>query len=262
MRRWRLENEAQTASDITCRPGGHRLLAAKSSKGPSDEKHSIIQHAADLAVSGKSSPAADHLLHLIYYNVFRALHRNKEILSQTAISLAPDHDHNQPKILSPADFPSYAVTFPATSDLPSCLTPTASQMNLTHSTWISVLPFPRMRENLVLWDRCYDHSDMVSELVGDLVDGKKYRSSRTVQTPSPSPDETGQLMISDDDDNDEVTTSRNGLIVWGEPYRMESWEATPGFLRKWAWAVEGCDELIRASNRWRMIRGEEPLTAN
>ncbi|PLB47336.1 hypothetical protein P170DRAFT_239279 [Aspergillus steynii IBT 23096] len=259
---------------MTSRPCGHRLLAVKtywSSKPPSDEKHSInlevntsiIQHAANLTISGKSSPSADHLLHLIYYNVFRALYRNKEILSQTAISLVPDHD-DHPKILSPADFPSYAVTFPATSDLPGCLAPTELQMNLTHSTWISVLPFPRMRENLVLWDLCYDHSEMVNDLVGDLVDGKKYRSSGMVQTPpspSPSPDGTGQLVISESED-DEVTTSRNGLIVWGEPYRMESWEVTPGFLRKWAWAVEGCDELIRSSNRWRMIRGEGPLTAS
>jgi hypothetical protein len=40
---------------------------------------------------------------------------------------------------------------------------------------------------------------------------------------------------------------------------MQSWEATPGFFAKWAWAVEGCEELVETSNRWRMKRGEEPL---
>jgi hypothetical protein len=60
-------------------------------------------------------------------------------------------------------------------------------------------------------------------------------------------------------DDDEITATRNGLIIWGEPYRAESWEATPGFLRKWAWAVVGCEELIASTNRWRGVRGEGPV---
>jgi hypothetical protein len=60
-------------------------------------------------------------------------------------------------------------------------------------------------------------------------------------------------------DTDEVTSGRNGLIIWGEPHDMQSWEATPGFLAKWSWAVEGCDELVKISNHWRMRRGEEPI---
>lgn len=50
-----------------------------------------------------------------------------------------------------------------------------------------------------------------------------------------------------------------GLIVWGEPHEIQNWEATPGFLAKWAWAVEGCEELVEISNRWRMRRGEDPM---
>lgn len=61
------------------------------------------------------------------------------------------------------------------------------------------------------------------------------------------------------DADDEVTSGRKGLIVWGEPHETQSWEATPGFLAKWAWAVEGCEELVETSNRWRMQRGEEPI---
>jgi hypothetical protein len=62
-----------------------------------------------------------------------------------------------------------------------------------------------------------------------------------------------------DDDDDNITSTRNGLVIWGEPYRAESWEATPGFLRKWAWAVTGCEELIVSTNRWRGARGEGPV---
>lgn len=60
-------------------------------------------------------------------------------------------------------------------------------------------------------------------------------------------------------DTDEVTAGRNGLIIWGEPHDMQSWEATPGFLTKWSWAVEGCEDLIAISNRWRNKRGEEAI---
>lgn len=47
----------------------------------------------------------------------------------------------------------------------------------------------------------------------------------------------------------------NGLILWGEPHVKENWEATACFLKKWAWAVEGCRELIDISNKWRTTRG-------
>jgi hypothetical protein len=37
------------------------------------------------------------------------------------------------------------------------------------------------------------------------------------------------------------------------------WEVTEGFLRKWGFLLEGCDELIESTNRWRALRGEERL---
>ena len=65
-------------------------------------------------------------------------------------------------------------------------------------------------------------------------------------------------MLPSIDDSD-ITSDRRGLIVWGDPWILENWEITPGFVRKWAWAVEGCDDLIRATNKWRTSRGEEPI---
>lgn len=50
-----------------------------------------------------------------------------------------------------------------------------------------------------------------------------------------------------------------GMLIWGEPWRIDGWEVTEGFLRKWGWLLKGCDEMIEASNRWRGLRGEEPL---
>jgi hypothetical protein len=56
-----------------------------------------------------------------------------------------------------------------------------------------------------------------------------------------------------------IRASRHDMIVWGEPYLLDSWELTPAFVRKWGRLLEGCEELIRSSNRWRESRGEEKL---
>ena len=32
-----------------------------------------------------------------------------------------------------------------------------------------------------------------------------------------------------------------------------------GFLRKWGWLLNGLPELLEATNRWRVERGEEPF---
>jgi hypothetical protein len=50
-----------------------------------------------------------------------------------------------------------------------------------------------------------------------------------------------------------------GILVWGEPCCVDGYEVMEGFLRKWGWLLKGCGELIEASNRWKALRGEEPL---
>jgi hypothetical protein len=65
--------------------------------------------------------------------------------------------------------------------------------------------------------------------------------------------------MDDGDAGDDAPVDRRGFILWGEPFHKDSWEVTPGFLRKWSWAVEGCGELIESTNRWRTARGETPL---
>lgn len=54
--------------------------------------------------------------------------------------------------------------------------------------------------------------------------------------------------------------SQGGLLVWGDSWMIESWEMTEGFVRKWGWLLdEGCDEIVRSTNRWREGRGEDAL---
>ncbi|PWY89823.1 hypothetical protein BO70DRAFT_377088 [Aspergillus heteromorphus CBS 117.55] len=196
---------------------------------------------------------ADHLLHLIYSNVFRGLYQNKLVLEALSLFLLPGS--SQIAILhSGTIYPTDSIMVPVEPNIPDCLTPIPSQSSLAHSSWIDLIPFPQMRENLITWESCFDHADFVRDLVGGYGNWMTFRPPSCVLDPAV----TGRIVLLEGDD-DEVTTSRRGFLVWGEPHRAESWEVTPGFLRKWSWAVEGCEGLIESSNRWRMARGEEPM---
>lgn len=102
------------------------------------------------------------------------------------------------------------------------------------------------------------------DLVGDIINSMPAACVKSIK---PRPTTTSRPLLMklpptmsiSDTDEDEVTSGRKGLIVWGEPHDTQSWEATPGFLAKWAWVVEGCEQLVETSNRWRMSRGEEPM---
>lgn len=50
-----------------------------------------------------------------------------------------------------------------------------------------------------------------------------------------------------------------GLVMWDTPWTWEGWELSEGFVKKWSWMLEGCEDMVRATNRWRERRGEEAL---
>lgn len=152
-----------------------------------------------------------------------------------------------------------ATLYPLNPNIPPSLVPTPLQQACYHSIWINVIPIPRLRDNLIRREGLFDHWELMQDLVGDLMSAtpapRRRGTSVTVTVPEPR----RPLPLSAGSDTDEVTAGCKGLIVWGEPHEMQSWEATPGFLAKWSWAVEGCEELVEISNRWRMKRGEEPM---
>ncbi|GKZ24687.1 hypothetical protein AbraIFM66951_003498 [Aspergillus brasiliensis] len=111
---------------------------------------------------------------------------------------------------------------------PTYLRPTPLQLEIPHHPWIDLFPFPQMRDNLL---RRYDDFDEEA-LCNDLVDFC------------------------------DVSNDETGLIVWKTPWHPSGWEVSETFLRKWGWVVEGCDDLVKSTNWWRGIRGEEPLIFN
>jgi hypothetical protein len=146
--------------------------------------------------------------------------------------------------------------------MPLSLIPTNLQQTHDHSTWINVIPFPRIRDNLIRCEGRFDHGELMQDLTGELMASTLAPRRRGTSGTTTGPEDRhrpSSLSLPSGIDTDEITSGRKGLIVWGEPHEPQSWEATPGFLAKWTWAVEGCEELVEISNTWRIIRGEEPM---
>ncbi|KAJ4863487.1 hypothetical protein T069G_00017 [Trichoderma breve] len=169
------------------------------------------------------SPLSDHLLHLVNYNAFRGFLRNKILLSQVTEHYFKQSSGDVVKANIMEPFSAKTVIIPTVSDMPICLCPTELQRRLPHRTYIDFLPFPRIRDNLILNEHRFNHWELILDLIG-------YPVSRI-----------------------------KCLILWGDPDRPQDWEATPGFMEKWGWVTEGYPEILQYSNQWRISRGEEPM---
>ncbi|KAJ5179287.1 hypothetical protein N7492_002497 [Penicillium capsulatum] len=252
----RLNQRARTEQSSTLTPKTERKspITSESSLKRHLNLDSNTQLEAESTITPRArytSPTTDQLLHLIQYNAFRGLYSNKVTLGTKAIAWSPEG------IPEPFDvrFPAFSVVLPVAPGLPENLEPIESQIYQAHSSWISTIPFPEMRRAFIRNETLFSHAEFMNDVIGNLLNPENFTSlpdSSQVLRPK------SHLLVSGDA-NDELTAHRNGLIVWGEPHLVESWEATPGFLQKWAWALEGCEKLIESTNRWRGIRGEEPV---
>ncbi|KAJ4276290.1 hypothetical protein NW764_009755 [Fusarium oxysporum] len=198
---------------------------------------------------------SDQLLHLIQFNVYRAFISIKRTIN--TISLDPT--------TCPVFGPCLDDTtrYPPNPNIPSSLAPTILQQTQYHFPWINVMPFARLRDNLIRREGRFDNFELWRDLVGDLMSYTAAPWQRgtpfSFSASTPETEQSRGFVLENYIDTDELTAGRNGLIIWGEPHDMQSWEATPGFLTKWSWAVEGCEELVQVSNRWRIRRGAEPM---
>lgn len=109
---------------------------------------------------------------------------------------------------------------------PTSLQPTLLQVTVPHHPWIDLIPHSSVRDN-ILYALKDDWDD--SELCRDLVEFCQEPKEQT------------------------------GMIIWGEPWDPSGWEVTEGFLKKHAWTIMGCTELLMSTNYWRLKRGERKL---
>lgn len=163
--------------------------------------------------------SADHcLITLVQYNVIRAMIFNMAILSLL--------DHLPHGCTSTFNVPSLGVV--ADRAIPLDLRFTALQQSTPHPYWISVIPVPRLRDNLILSAGRYDEHEFCFDLGLSLYEGF-----------------------------DDI--ERRGLLVWGQAWCGHGWEVSESFLKKWGFLLKGCSELIESTNHWRELRGDDRL---
>jgi hypothetical protein len=163
----------------------------------------------------------DHLMPLIEYNLFRASTTNMLILG---------HVHLVAQ--KPCGFAASIPMFPnpyQCDRLPVSLRPTPLQQSAVYPDWMDLFPSPRMRDNAIRTQHLFTNDELLADLLGQLVGSQSDISSV--------------------------------LLVWSNPWEPSGWELTEGFIRKWWFLIQGCTDLFQSTNRWRALRGEEPLTS-
>lgn len=171
----------------------------------------------------------DYLLTLVHFNVFRALLTNMTILSLPCFLSCEEPTTTIASLSAPLLEP---IIQPEKT-IPPTLVPTQLQRSIPHEAWIDLFPLPALRDNLMRLRGTIDDCDLCDDVLGTMYDEEVSR-------------------------HDE----RDGLIVWGEPWDVYSWELMEGFVRKWSCVLVDCEELIESTNRWRAKRGEEPLVVD
>lgn len=166
-------------------------------------------------------PTHGHLTTIVHFNVFHGLARNAALLGI------------QNEWLIKGTTSPFTHSDASHSKNPSCpenMRPTALQRTTPHHPWIDLWPLPRMRNNFLaasLHTRGTVDEDAMCRDIVDVGAGEGIEEA--------------------------------ALVVWGDAWDPKSWEVTEGFLRKWGWLLEGCGELIEATNAWRKRRGERPF---
>ncbi|KAG8157738.1 hypothetical protein KVR01_012400 [Diaporthe batatas] len=181
----------------------------------------------------------DHLITIIELNVYRASLTNVYILGAYSLlcnaACGYAADNSEPPL-----FPW--TGYQPSGNIPDSLRPTPLQQSTPHEVWIDLLPSPRMRDNAIVAvaEGRLRQDDFCADILRGLCG-----------------EGTGQ-----------GGTARGGeyagearLIVWNDPWDPSGWEVTEGFLRKWGFLVrgDGQDDILRATNRWRALRGEDPI---
>ncbi|CAG9987890.1 unnamed protein product [Clonostachys byssicola] len=166
--------------------------------------------------------SSDHLMILIQFNVMRAVAFNKRLLS----ALEPDgiFYNYTPGILR------VLPTLVNVQQLPTSLHPTKTQSIIPHGGWIDIFPHPTWRDNFIQAEGRFNEYDLCSDILGGLFQGELA-----------------------------AECERRGIVVWSPPWDFNGWELSEGFVRKWGWSIKGCNDVLEATNKWRLLRGEKPL---
>ncbi|OAG02001.1 uncharacterized protein CC84DRAFT_1098639 [Paraphaeosphaeria sporulosa] len=117
---------------------------------------------------------------------------------------------------------------PLPTTLPPTLAPTPLQQRVPHEPWMDLFPLPALRDKLIKAEEPFDSCELCFDILGALV---------------------------------EKNIPWKGILIWGDPWLLSSWELSEGFWKRWGWLMRGCgDDVMLSTNRWRATRGEQALT--
>ncbi|RAH48782.1 DUF3425 domain-containing protein [Aspergillus brunneoviolaceus CBS 621.78] len=176
------------------------------------------------------SPLRDLRFSITRLNVLRALFFNLEVLGYSPSDI---HDDAQstftPNIQS-------GIKWSRIEALPTALRPTVIQRTVPHHPWLDLMPFPRMRDTLILAQAYMGDEQLCHDLCGNRV---PCAGCRDLSRPG--------------------GIGETGVLVWRDPWDPSGWEVTETFARSWGWVLQDCVDLFNSTNAWRIERGERPL---
>jgi hypothetical protein len=163
----------------------------------------------------------DHLITLMYYNVFRGLTSNIRALKLHIPSMLTGQ-YDSPFVTGGLEI----------SSLSPDLRPTRLQQTISHHPSYDIFPCSVLRDNAIeYWH--VQQNPQESRLCMALAGRQTWH---------------------------EVDLgSRIGCILWGEPDVVESWEVSEGFAKRWPFLVKGAVRLEAATNVYRRLRDETPI---
>ncbi|KAI9376618.1 hypothetical protein BJX61DRAFT_530773 [Aspergillus egyptiacus] len=116
------------------------------------------------------------------------------------------------------------------------LRPSIEQITIPHHPYIDLLPFPTLRKYLITHQGELDEDEFFHDMLTGLVCW-------------------GGAGVGKHDRN-----SSTGYASSGAPWDVRSWEGRMWFLKKyWDWLGGDDGELVRQSEWWRNVRGEDML---
>lgn len=170
--------------------------------------------------SSSNNLGSDHLITLIYYNVFRGLSKNIQAL-KLDLNMMRRKDYQSPFITGDIDLSTLAPDFQ----------PTLIQRTFPHHPCFDIFPDAVVRDNAIKnWATDMPYGFLCTNLAGR-------RNWHEIELPA-----------------------RHSCVLWGDADNADNWEVTEAFATRWPFLVEGAYRLEAATNKWRALRGEGPIS--
>jgi hypothetical protein len=172
---------------------------------------------------------ADHLLSLVYYNVFRAFVKITRTLNLDIVRTC----HGDYQSVFTVDTEGARL-----KHLPAILHPTTLQQTIPHHPMLDIFPSSQLRDNMLTQGQYHTHD---GKLCDDLVGN-------------------GNFECDFEREGNADPVVKQGLIVWGDPFDVANREVGDAFVKEWGWFLRGATDIEESTNAWRWNRGETWLS--